>query len=126
MIREKHEHAYRRNSEIKSGKVQSCDSIFIYPYTLIPYTGMSNGNSLEFKLWVLKWVQGVIISFCRNSIQLNRVEGVIRRAKKYGIKNSELLSIIETIENSPVYLPYMGYEEKRTKLVQVREILDKV
>jgi predicted secreted acid phosphatase len=87
---------------------------------------MSKNNALEFKAWVLKWVQGVIISFCNDRIQLNRVKGALQKAKKYGIKNSELLSIIESIENSPIYLPLMSYKEKRTRLTEVREIMDKV
>jgi len=77
------------------------------------------------KEWALKWAQGVILGFCRGKIELNRVIGMLRRAEKYGVKSDELLSIIEVIEESPVYLPFMSNEEKRSKLKPLKEIFNK-
>jgi len=50
---------------------------------------------------------------------------MLRKAKELGVKDDELLSIIEVIENSPVYLPFMTQEEKKLKFKQIRNALKK-
>ena len=82
--------------------------------------------SSEFaKRWALKWTEGVLLGFARNRIELNRALGMLRKAKELGVKDDELLSIIEVIENSPVYLPFMTQEEKKLKFKQIRNALKK-
>ena len=66
-----------------------------------------------------------MLGFARNRIELNRALGMLRKAKELGVKDDELLSIIEVIENSPVYLPFMTQEEKKLKFKQIRNALKK-
>jgi len=73
--------------------------------------------------WALKWVEGVLLGFARNRIELNRALGMLRRAKDYGVSVSDILSIIEVIENSPAYLPSMTQKEKKLKFKQIRDAL---
>lgn len=80
--------------------------------------------SSEFtKRWALKWAEGVLLGFGRNRIELNRTLRMLRKAKELGVKDDELLSIIEIIESSPVYLPSMTQEEKKLKFKQIRDAL---
>jgi hypothetical protein len=79
---------------------------------------------LELREWAVKWVEGSIISYVRGRTPLNMVVGRIRRAlNSYGLRMDEVEALIDTIENSPVYLPSLGKDEKAVRLKPVKEAL---
>jgi hypothetical protein len=82
---------------------------------------------LEIKDWAMKWIEGSIISCVRGRTPLNMVVGRIRRAlNSYGLRMDEVEALIDTIENSPVYLPSLGKDEKAVRLKPVKEALTRL
>jgi len=79
--------------------------------------------SSEFvRQWSLKWVEGTILGFARGRLEFNRAVGMLRKAREM-VKDEEFRAIFANIESSPVYLPTMTPERKKTKLRPLREAL---
>lgn len=75
--------------------------------------------------WSLKWAEGVILGFAKGSMERARAFGMLRRAKKMGVKDEELTAIIQAIEVNPIYLPFMSQQEKAAKLSPIKEAMEK-
>jgi len=77
------------------------------------------------KEWSLKWAEGVVLGFAKGSMERARAFGMLRRAKKMGVKHEELSAIIQAIETNPVYLPFLSRQEKATKLNAIKQAMEK-
>jgi len=79
----------------------------------------------EIREWRMKWAEGVILGLAKGTLEQARAFGMLRTAKKKGIKDEELKAIIQAIETSPVYLSYMSHQDKINRLRVIREALKK-
>lgn len=75
--------------------------------------------------WSLKWAEGVVKGFVRGSMERARAFGMLRRAKKMGVKDEELMAIIQAIESNPIYLPSLSQQEKAVRLEMIKEAMEK-
>lgn len=73
--------------------------------------------------WFLKWAEGTIIGFVRNTIELNRAKGMLRTAMK-NIGEEKLSLIIKNIKGNPIYLPSLTREEKSKRLELLKKELN--
>lgn len=73
----------------------------------------------------MKWAEGVILGLAKGTLEKARAFGMLRTAKKKGIKDEELKAIIQAIETSPVYLPYMSHQDKINRLRVIKEAMKK-
>ena len=77
------------------------------------------------KQWSLNWAEGVVLGFAKGTVERARAFGMLRRAKKMGVKDEELSAIIQAIETNPIYLPFMSRQEKAAKLKAIKEAMEK-
>ena len=76
--------------------------------------------------WSLKWAEGVMLGFARDRLEPNRAFGMLRTARrKLGVTEKDLQAMLFAIENSPRYLPGMTQRQKVTKLIPLRQAIEK-
>lgn len=76
------------------------------------------------KQWSLKWTEGCIIGYVRGTLESKRAVGMLKRALKLGVKETELKTILDNIKNNPIYLPSMRSEEKARKINELKKTLE--
>ena len=74
--------------------------------------------------WSLKWAEGCIVGYIRGSLEPKRTVGMLNRALEWGVKESDLKAILESIRISPVYLPSIKTEEKAKKINELTKLLE--
>jgi hypothetical protein len=74
--------------------------------------------------WSLKRAEGCILGYIKGTLEAKRAVGMLKRALNWGVKDSELKAILDSIEISPVYLPSMKPEDKARKINELRELLE--
>jgi hypothetical protein len=93
-----------------------------YSHVMCAGYDMSEASEKE---WALKWVKGVVLGFARGRVDSARAFGVLRKAKKMGIRDEELSAIIQAIETNPTCLPAMTRQEKMAKLQPIKDAIMK-
>lgn len=77
--------------------------------------------------WALKWIEGSIISYMEGGTALNILVGRIRKAiDSYDVQKDDVFTIIDVIQNSPVYFPRLSREEKASRLQPLKEVLGRL
>ena len=72
--------------------------------------------------WALKWVEGSVVSYIKDSTSLNILLGRIRKALKMGVTLNDVNLLLKSIEVDPKYPTPM--EVRRKKIEELRKALE--
>lgn len=79
----------------------------------------------EFRIqWSLKWAEGCVVGYVRGTLGQKRAVGMLKRALNWGVKETELKAILDSIKISPVYLPSIKSEDKAKKINELKKLLE--